>query len=131
MLWVGDDWVIFDFEGELVWLLLECRCKWSLLWDVVGMLCLFVYVVLVVLILCGVEMLDGWEVCVCEEFFIGYCETIDLMFVLFGSLMDKFFVVFEFEKVVYELRYELNNWFDWVRIFVVGVLWMFEEEVLV
>ena len=46
-----------------------------------------------------------------------------------GSSMDKLLAVFELEKAVYELRYELNNRPDWVRIPVAGILRMLEEEV--
>jgi len=42
--------------------------------------------------------------------------------------MDKLLRVFELEKAVYELRYELNNRPDWVRIPVAGILRMLEEE---
>jgi len=43
--------------------------------------------------------------------------------------MDKLLKVFELEKAVYELRYELNNRPDWVRIPVLGLARMLEEEV--
>ena len=43
--------------------------------------------------------------------------------------MDKLLQVFELEKAVYELRYELNNRPDWVRIPVAGIVRMLEEEV--
>ena len=43
--------------------------------------------------------------------------------------MDRLLEVFELEKAVYELRYELNNRPDWVRIPVAGIVRMLEEEV--
>jgi predicted trehalose synthase len=43
--------------------------------------------------------------------------------------MDKLLRVFELEKAVYELRYELNNRPDWVSIPVAGIVRMLEEEV--
>jgi predicted trehalose synthase len=43
--------------------------------------------------------------------------------------MDKLLAVFELEKAVYELRYELNHRPDWVSIPVAGILRMLEEDV--
>ena len=46
-----------------------------------------------------------------------------------GASMDKLLQVFELEKAVYELRYELDNRPDWVRIPVAGILRLLEEPV--
>jgi predicted trehalose synthase len=43
--------------------------------------------------------------------------------------MDRLLRVFELEKAVYELRYELNNRPDWVKIPVAGILRMLEDDV--
>jgi len=40
---------------------------------------------------------------------------------------EKLLQIFELEKSVYELRYELNNRPDWVRIPVAGILRLLEE----
>ena len=80
-------------------------------------------------ILRGAEPPDGWEARAREEFLAGYRETIDPTLVPSGSSMDKLLAVFELEKAVYELRYELNNRPDWVKIPVAGILRMLEEEV--
>ena len=64
-----------------------------------------------------------------SEFLAGYRATIDPTLVPSGSSMDKLLAVFELEKAVYELRYELNNRPDWVKIPVAGILRMLEEEV--
>ena len=37
--------------------------------------------------------------------------------------------MFELEKAVYELRYELNNRPDWLRIPVAGLVRILDEEV--
>jgi predicted trehalose synthase len=42
--------------------------------------------------------------------------------------MDRLLAVFELEKAVYELRYELNNRPEWVKIPVAGILRILEEE---
>jgi predicted trehalose synthase len=46
-----------------------------------------------------------------------------------GAALEKLLTVFELEKAVYELRYELNNRPDWVKIPVAGILRMLETEV--
>ena len=43
--------------------------------------------------------------------------------------MEKLLGVFELEKAVYELRYELNNRPDWISIPVAGIARMLEESV--
>jgi predicted trehalose synthase len=42
---------------------------------------------------------------------------------------EKLLSIFELEKAVYELRYELNNRPDWVRIPVAGIASLLEEGV--
>jgi trehalose synthase-fused probable maltokinase len=128
-LWAGDDWVILDFEGEPARSLPERRRKRSPLRDVAGMLRSFAYVASAAPILRGVEPPEGWEARAREEFLTGYRETIEPTLVPSGSSMDKLLAVFELEKAVYELRYELNNRPDWVKIPVAGILRMLEEEV--
>ena len=64
-----------------------------------------------------------------DEFLEGYRATVDRSLVPSGTAMDKLLKVFELEKAVYELRYELNNRPDWVRIPVLGLVRMLEEEV--
>ena len=43
--------------------------------------------------------------------------------------MDRLLSVFELEKAVYELRYELNHRPDWVGIPVAGIERMLAEDV--
>jgi maltokinase len=128
-LWAADDWVILDFEGEPARSLPDRRRKRSPLRDVAGMLRSFAYVASAAPILRGTEPPDGWEARAREQFLGGYRETIEQTLVPSGSSMDKLLAVFELEKAVYELRYELNNRPDWVRIPVAGILRMLEEEV--
>jgi maltokinase len=128
-LWADGDWVILDFEGEPARSLPERRRKRSPLRDVAGMLRSFAYVASAAPILRGVDAPDGWEARARAEFLAGYRETVDPALVPSGSSMDKLLAVFELEKAVYELRYELNNRPDWVRIPVAGILRMLEEEV--
>jgi trehalose synthase-fused probable maltokinase len=128
-LWAADDWVILDFEGEPARSLTERRRKRSPLRDVAGMLRSFAYVYSAGPILAGVEPPADWEEQAREQFLTGYRATIDPSLVPSGAAMDKLLLVFELEKAVYELRYELNNRPDWVKIPVAGILRMLEQEV--
>jgi trehalose synthase-fused probable maltokinase len=128
-LWADDDWVILDFEGEPARSLPERRRKRSPLRDVAGMLRSFAYAASASSVQRGVDAPSDWEDRAREEFLEGYRSTIDATLVPSGASMDKLLKVFELEKAVYELRYELNNRPDWVRIPVAGIARLLEEEV--
>jgi trehalose synthase-fused probable maltokinase len=128
-LWDGDDWVILDFEGEPARSLPERRRKRSPLRDVAGMLGSFGYAASAAEVLRDASVPDDWEERARDEFLEGYRATVDRSLVPSGAAMDKLLKVFELEKAVYELRYELNNRPDWVRIPVLGLARMLEEEV--
>ena len=126
-LFAEEDWVILDFEGEPARPLPERRRKRSPLRDVAGMLRSFAYAVSAVEILRGAVAPDGWESRAREEFLAGYHETVDPSLLPSGqAAVDRLLTVFELEKSVYELRYELNNRPDWVHIPVAGILRMLE-----
>ena len=127
-LWAADDWVIIDFEGEPARSLPERRRKRSPLRDVAGMLRSFSYAASAALLLRGIEPPEGWEARARREFLLGYRSTIDPTLVPSGATLDKLLAVFELEKAVYELRYELNHRPDWLRIPVAGILRMLDEE---
>jgi maltokinase len=128
-LWTGDDWVILDFEGEPARSLPERRRKRSPLRDVAGILRSFSYAASAGPLLRGVAPPADWESRARAQFLEGYRETVEQSLVPSGPSMDKLLSVFELEKSVYELRYELNNRPDWVRIPVAGIVRMLEEEV--
>ena len=128
-LWSGNDWVILDFEGEPARSLPERRRKRSPLRDVAGMLRSFAYAASAAVVLRGVDAPADWEERAREEFLEGYRDRVDKSLVPSGASMDKLLRVFELEKAVYELRYELNNRPDWVGIPVAGIVRMLEEEV--
>jgi predicted trehalose synthase len=77
----------------------------------------------------GAEPPAGWEDRARAQFLEGYRETVEQSLVPSGSSMDRLLSVFELEKAVYELRYELNNRPDWVRIPVAGIQRMLDEDV--
>jgi maltokinase len=128
-LWTGEDWILLDFEGEPARSLPERRRKRSPLRDVAGMLRSFAYAASAISILRGAEAPPGWEQRAREEFLEGYRSTIDPTLVPQGAALDRLLAVFELEKAVYELRYELNNRPDWVAIPVAGISRMLAEEV--
>src|SRR4051794_25912507 len=128
-LWADADWVLLDFEGEPARSLPERRRKRSPLRDVAGMVRSFAYAASAAKLLRGIEPPAAWEERARAEFLEGYRRTVDQNLVPSGASMDKLLKVFELEKAVYELRYELNNRPDWVKIPVAGVVRMLEEEV--
>jgi predicted trehalose synthase len=122
------DWVVIDFEGEPARSLPERRRKRSPLRDVAGMLRSFAYATSASELVRGVTAPPGWEQRARSEFLEGYAETVDPTIVPAGrEAFDKLLSVFELEKAVYELRYELNTRPDWVQIPVAGILRLLEE----
>jgi maltokinase len=127
-MWAGDDWVILDFEGEPARSLAERRRKRSPLRDVAGMLRSFAYASNAVSLLRGVDPPDGWEERARSEFLSGYLDTVDPALLPAGQVaIDRLLAVFELEKAVYELRYELDNRPGWVSIPVNGIRRLLEE----
>ena len=120
-------WVILDFEGEPARPLPERRRKRSALRDVAGMLRSFSYVTAGARLLRGVDVPDGWEERARDAFLEGYYSAADPNLLPPGhEATAKLLAVFELEKAVYELRYELNNRPDWVGIPVAGIARLLE-----
>jgi maltokinase len=126
-LWADGDWVLIDFEGEPARSLPERRRKRSPLRDVAGMLRSFAYVASALEILRGSEAPPGWEERAREEFLDGYLGYVDPKLLPAGrEAIERLIAIFELEKAVYELRYELNNRPEWVRIPVAGIVRLLE-----
>lgn len=112
----GHGFVILDFEGEPARSLIERRRKRSPLRDVAGMLRSFAYAA----IQAGTD--DAWETAARDGFLTGYMETVDPNLLPAGQVsISKLLSIFELEKAIYELRYELNNRPDWVGIPVAAI----------
>ena len=121
-LWAGSDWVILDFEGEPARTLVERRRKRSPLRDVAGMLRSFAYAATAAELTRGADVPDDWEERARERFLESYLETVDPALMPPGeAAIERLLAVFELEKAVYELRYELDNRPDWVGIPVTGI----------
>jgi maltokinase len=121
VLWASDDWVVLDFEGEPARSLPERRRKRSPLRDVAGMLRSFAYAASAA----GADR--SWEERARQEFLDGYLEVIDRRVIPSGDALDRVLAIFELEKAVYELRYELDNRPDWAGIPVAGIQRLLEE----
>ena len=115
-------WVILDFEGEPARPLPERRRKRSPLRDVAGMLRSFSYVTAGSELLRGHPAPAGWEERARETFLEGYFDAMESSLLPPGhDAIVKLLAIFELEKAVYELRYELNHRLDWVAIPVAGI----------
>jgi maltokinase len=120
-------WVILDFEGEPARPLPERRRKRSPLRDVAGMLRSFSYVTAGARLLRGVDAPENWEERARTAFLDGYFAAVDPSLLPPGEgATRQLLAVFELEKAVYELRYELNNRPDWVAIPVAGIARLLE-----
>jgi len=63
-----------------------------------------------------------------SNFLEGYFETVDDSLLPVGQqAIDRLLSVYELEKAVYELRYELDNRPDWVSIPVAGIQRLMEQ----
>jgi maltokinase len=123
-LWAAGDWMIIDFEGEPARGLTERRLKASPLRDVAGMLRSFTYAA-------SVAGVDGteFEQTVRERFLDAYYEAMSATGVLPPrETVERLIRVFELEKAVYELGYELEHRPEWVGIPVSGILRLLEES---
>jgi maltokinase len=126
----ADGWVILDFEGEPARPLLERRRKRSPLRDVAGMLRSFAYAASASELQRKRAAPGGWEERAREAFLSGYFETVDPVLMPPGEAPTRTLLsIFELEKAVYELRYELNNRPDWVGIPVAGIARLLEEPI--
>jgi maltokinase len=126
----GDGrWVVLDFEGEPARTLVERRRKRSPLRDVAGMLRSFAYAASASRILYDTPAPDGWEDEVRGAFLEGYLASADQRLLPPGqAAVERLIAVFELEKAVYELRYELDNRPDWALIPVAGILRLLELD---
>jgi trehalose synthase-fused probable maltokinase len=125
----GDaTWIVLDFEGEPARPLLERRRKRSPLRDVAGMLRSFAYAASASDLQRGRPAPEGWEERAREAFLAGYLESVDPALLPPGEAPTRTLLsIFELEKAMYELRYELNNRPDWVSIPVAGIARLLEE----
>ena len=126
VLLANNDWYIIDFEGEPSRPLAESRLKASPLRDVAGMLRSFSYAKWSAT---KGSDLDEWEREARRAFLAAYAAATRGSG-LFESFDDVagLMKLFELEKVLYELRYELGNRPDWVQVPLSGLFAMLERK---
>ncbi len=120
-------WVILDFEGEPARALSERRQKRSPLRDVASMLRSFAYVSSAVERMRGRAAPEDFEQRARLRFLESYFSEVDPTLLPAGeSAVQNLLAIFELEKAIYELRYELDNRPDWVAIPVAGIVRLLE-----
>jgi maltose alpha-D-glucosyltransferase/alpha-amylase len=143
VLYTGNDFSIIDFEGEPARTLSERRLKRSPLRDVAGMLRSFDYAVSTALLTSGergsirpedVAALEPWariwRHSVSASFLSAYLDPVQAAGLIptahepLGILLRSLLL----DKAVYELRYELGNRPDWIRIPVRGIRGILEDH---
>jgi maltose alpha-D-glucosyltransferase/alpha-amylase len=128
VLWAENDYYIIDFEGEPARTLAERRARQLALKDVAGMLRSFAYAAYAALSAYSLARPEdfqrletwalAWQTWTSAAFLRTYLDVAGGAVFLPASpsetetLLDAFVL----DKALYELRYELNNRPDWVRI---------------
>jgi trehalose synthase-fused probable maltokinase len=124
-----NSWVIIDFEGEPARPLFERRHKRSPLRDVASMLRSFAYATSATEIRDGVPAPADFEQRARRIFLEQYFSHIDPALLPSGeTAILNLLSIFELEKAIYELQYELDNRPDWLPIPVAGINRLLESE---
>ncbi len=122
-------WLIIDFEGEPARPLFERRQKRSPLRDVASMLRSFAYAASAAEIRDGVPAPADFEERARQNFLEQYFSHIDPALLPSGeTAIRNLLSIFELEKAIYELQYELDNRPDWLAIPVAGINRLLESE---
>jgi maltokinase len=124
-----NSWLIIDFEGEPARPLFERRHKRSPLRDVASMLRSFAYATSATEIRDGVPAPADFEERARRLFLEQYFSHIDPALLPSGeTAILNLLSIFELEKAIYELQYELDNRPDWLPIPVAGINRLLESE---
>ncbi len=124
-----DGWVIIDFEGEPARHLFERRQKRSPLRDVASMLRSFAYATSAMAITRGQPAPPDFEERARRTFLEHYFSNIDPALLPAGdAAIINLLSIFELEKAIYELQYELDNRPEWLPIPVAGIARLLESE---
>ena len=132
----GNDFVIIDFEGEPARSFEARRAKSSPLRDVAGMLRSFNYARWSALKRVAqnadeLERLEPaareWETATREAFLAAYVDATALSKPVL-PVDAALLALFELEKALYELRYEINNRIDWAQVPLRGILALIDTD---
>jgi predicted trehalose synthase len=122
VLWSDGEWIVIDFEGEPARPITDRRRKRSPLRDAAGMLRSFAYAAAAYELRTGRPAPAGWLERTRGAFLDRYLPPIEALgLVPSGRAAEELLGIFELEKAVYELRYELGHRPDWVGIAVAGI----------
>jgi maltokinase len=126
---IPGGWVIIDFEGEPARPLFERRQKRSPLRDVASMLRSFAYATSAMSITRGRPAPPDFEDRARRTFLEHYFSNIDPALLPAGeAAVLNLLSIYELEKAIYELQYELDNRPDWLPIPVAGISRLLESE---
>ncbi len=137
VLFVGDDFVIIDFEGEPARPLRERRYKRCPLRDVAGMMRSFSYAAESAMRSGRLRERDmgrlrpwatAWTRWVAAAYLEAYLKIVDPRLLPPGGDAKLLLAFYTAEKCVYELAYELNNRPQWLPIPVSGLLDILEAS---
>jgi len=119
-LWLGDRWELIDFEGEPARSVSERRRKHSPLRDVAD------YADGTIRLLEGGDVPADWGARAREALWAGYLEVIEPTGLLppAEAVRTDLLRLYELEKAVYEMRYEMAHRRDWLQIPVDAILRM-------
>ena len=124
----GAQWLIIDFEGEPARPLFERRQKRSPLRDVASMLRSFASAASAATIMQGAPVPGLFEQRARESFLEHYLAEVEPSLLPGGdAAVASLLSIFELEKAIYELQYELDNRPDWLPIPVAGIVRLLES----
>lgn len=129
VLWADTgDWVVIDLEGEPGRSLEERRRHRSVVRDIAGMTRSFAYVADGARMLRGAGVPEGWLEACRAGFLDGYLDGADPRLVPPDRReLEHVLALFELERIVYELRYELGHRPDWIPIPLAGARRLLER----
>lgn len=128
-LWSGDEWHLIDFEGEPSRPVSERRRKRSPLRDLAGLLRSLTYAAGAAGLHHNADVPDDWLPRAREAVMEGYFGVVEPTGLLppSGQVTDEVLALYELEKAVYELRYELGHRPAWVAIPVQSIAELLDE----
>ena len=123
-----EGWTLLDFEGEPARPLTARRAKRSPLRDIASMLRSFSYASWAVRLQRGLAAPDDFEQRAREVFLDAYLQAVEPALLPSGQAqVESQLAIFELEKALYELKYELDNRPDWIAIPAAGIRRIVED----
>lgn len=123
VLWTGEDWLVIDFEGEPTRTLAERRRKLHPLRDIAGMFRSFSYLSAMIELEHPDALSLTWENDACESVLSSYRTSVASAAILPNDLevQGRLLRIFQLEKILYELNYEIQNRPAWIPVPLAGI----------